>query len=399
MAEGRRRRSVDWLFAGALITALLALGLVLGVTRTEWGRERIIELTVDALGSRIEGELVIGRISGNLLTGARIYDLSIRDPNGERFLDVDSAYIRYEVPTLLGGDMVLRDLVLYHPRLLLTKLPGDTLWNYRRVLPPGEGPDSTGGRATILRDAALHDADIVVRTAWEPDEDLEQAARDEAIRLALSDTSPLVVTQTPAGLVREMRFMVDSLALPHGVIASRERGGNYFRISQFAGDLFLWRRALEVRNAAGQIAQLGDTVEFRLNPVLLPESRLSAAGIVDLSGPEPRYDLIGEGEQLAFSDLQPAYGRLPSGGSARLGFTFETRPDGSLITGRDFQMQAPGTRVNGAFTLLTGDTLRFVEAELEAPELRVATVEQMLPAEIPVRGLHIGTIGIGNPAP
>ena len=395
----RARRSVEWLLGGALVTAIVGVLIVVGITRTGWGRERILRLTIDTLQSRIEGTLTIGRISGGLLTGATIYDLSITDPDGTRFLDVDSARLRYEIPTLLGGDMVLQDIVLYDARLLLTKLPGDTLWNYRRVLPPGDASDTTGGRATILRDATLHRVDVLVRLEWRPDDELAADARQAAIDYALSDTSGLVVAEAEGGFVRTMRFVVDSLHLPHGVLASRQRGGNYFRIDRFAGELFLWRDPLRVRQAEGEIAQFADTVEFRLDPVILPASRLSAAGIVDLSGPEPRYDLVGDGEHLAFSDLQPAYGRLPASGSAELSFTYETLANGSYVTGRDLRMIAPGTTVVGDFQLVSGDTLRFVSADLEAPELRMATVEAMLPTELPVTGLHIGTIGIGNPAP
>jgi hypothetical protein len=47
--------------------------------------------------------------------------------------------------------------------------------------------------------------------------------------------------------------------------------------------------------------------------------------------------------------------------------------------------------------MIAGDTLRFVDVNLRAAPLDVATLEGMLPDSLPVRGLRIGSVEIRGP--
>ena len=70
------------------LAALIAFAFVttLVLTRTDWGRERVRRLAISQIEARINGEVTIGRIRGNLLTGMTVDAFAIRDTAGQPFV-------------------------------------------------------------------------------------------------------------------------------------------------------------------------------------------------------------------------------------------------------------------------------------------------------------------------
>jgi hypothetical protein len=134
--------AAGYIGVGVLAGLVVALTAITLLTRTEWGMERARRFAVRWLDDRIEGELRIGRITGpGLLGGVRIHDFGIIDPRGRPFLSTDSLELAYDWRTLLAGRIVLNRVVLHRPEIHHRTLPGDTVWNYEHVFPPGEpGP-------------------------------------------------------------------------------------------------------------------------------------------------------------------------------------------------------------------------------------------------------------------
>mgnify|MGYP006145723515 CR=1 FL=1 len=85
---------------------------------------------------------------------------------------------------------------------------------------------------------------------------------------------------------------------------------------------------------------------------------------------------------------------MPEGGRASFRMWLETRGEATLYRFRDLAFTAPGTRLVGSFGLIVGDALEFTDANLTASPLRVQTIEEMLPAGLPVSGLTIGEVEI-----
>ena len=117
---------------------------------------------------------------------------------------------------------------------------------------------------------------------------------------------------------------------------------------------------------------------------------MEIAGIIDLREDAPAYDVFMAGEGVELADLQWFYPRLPDVGDGDVRLWLQTRPEGLLILARDLRLETPGTRVVGTFGTVLGDTLRFVEVDLEANPLQIETVDAILPLDIPVEGLRIG---------
>jgi hypothetical protein len=387
-----------WLLAG-MVWSVVVVALVLALyTRTSWGHERVLGFTLEALGGRLNGTLRVERLTGNVVTGARLYGLTLEDEFGEPFVSADSAYIEYRLPTFLGGDIVIQHLELYSPRLSLLRMPGDTLWNYERVLrDPDPDPDAAP-RATLVERMRLVDAAISIGMDWRDDPDLTPAQQRRLLQGALTDTARLMAREVPGGYLRLMNLVVPAATVTELFIGPDERGGTYLKVDTLQGDVRLWRDPpLRVRQLTGELSLREGVLRFNAPRVVLPTSELRSVGAIDLREEEPAYDVLVAGEQIAFADMQWLYPRFPDEGGGALQLRLHTRPEGFFFFARDIDLRARGTRVQGQFGMLLGDTIRFVDADLRADPLDVRTVEGLLPGGLPVRGLVIGGAEIRSP--
>lgn len=398
----RRRRTLGWLAVGALLAIVLFVGAVLLLTQTRWGNERVLALTLQLASRRLEGQLTVQRLEGNVLTGARLFGIALRDLEGEPFLLADSAFVEYSLRTLASGQIVLRNLHLYDPEVYLRRLPGERFWNYEVIFGDTAAPaDVPGDRApVVLQQAQVYNALINVELPWEPEAGQAPAARQREIAEALADTSRLMVAEVPGGYLRTYRFTELDALISEAVFAPDERGGNYVRIARLAGNAQIWRDLARIERLEGEVALLEGRIEFRAARVLLPRSRLSMYGVLRLGDEdeELQYDITVRGEEVAFADVQWLYPLFPGEGGGAMLLTLESRPEATLVVARELNVAAPGTRLTGSFGLLVGDTLRFLESDLEAAPLHLPTITGMLPTELPVEGLRIGGAVVRAPA-
>lgn len=394
------RRYWVWLFTGVALAVLVAVVGVAMITRTDWGRERILAFTLTALGGRLNGELTVERLDGNVLSGARLYRITLVGADGVPLLQADSAFIEYKIPSFVGGDVLINRLAIYDSRLLLVRMPGDSLWNYQAILQDTTGQTSgRAARVTLIEHLRLVRSHVTVRLPWLPDERLSPAAQRREAQAALTDTSRLVVDSVAAGLVRTMVFRVEAGLIADLSVAPPERGGISLKVDSAQGEAFLYTEPpLRIRHIQGELVLREGILRYRAPNLVLSESRVSSLGVVDATGAEAAYDLAFESEQMALADLHWLFPTLPDEGGGRGKLWIETRPEGLSVLGRDLAFEAPGTRIRGSFGMVFGDTLRFLEADLAADPLDIPTVERMIPAGLPVEGLRIGALEIRSGA-
>ena len=84
------------------VIALLIIGAVLGLTNTDFGRERVRRIAVSAMNKSIHGVTRIGRIDGNLLRGITLRDFSITDSSGAPFFSAPLIQARYSIGNFLS---------------------------------------------------------------------------------------------------------------------------------------------------------------------------------------------------------------------------------------------------------------------------------------------------------
>src|SRR5687768_2234493 len=130
----KRRRLVALVSALVLVVAaLVVFGVVVGVTRTSYGRNTLRAVIEDQITSRMRGgTLHLGRLSGNLITGVTIDTIAIRDADDSLFLSAGRTTFEYDPRDLLDRRIVIRRLESEHP-FVHVKQYENGQWNYKRL--------------------------------------------------------------------------------------------------------------------------------------------------------------------------------------------------------------------------------------------------------------------------
>jgi len=421
-------RMASWAGAGLAIGAALAFLFANIVARTRPGHEWVLGQTLRALGGAIKGgKLVVARVDGNLFGGAKLYGISLRDSQGRAFILADSAYAKYDVKTLLAPRIVVDSLTLYKPRIWVFKMPGDSLWNYQSIFADTTPTDTTRPhveRSTALGFVRMVDGTVRVETPFHTDSTLPRATQQRQIRAFLSDTGTVIIRQVPKGYVRTV-----DLNRLYGVLTQVRFGpgselGTTARIDTLRGEVVFYRKPIVIRHLSGKFSLPGAEMssvgysrynglktgfaEFDVPDARLDGSRLALSGVVRFDHyPSwfdarlgPMYDIAFRGDTVTFRDFQWLYPKFPGNLAGKMNMLIENRPEGLMIDVRDARLHAPGTRVNGNFGFILGDTLQFVDVNVDTRPIRVSLIEQMLPDGLPVRGLVLGGASIrGNNAP
>jgi hypothetical protein len=155
----RGRRIARTLVATGVCPILRGGAIVLVLALTPWGKERVRSLLVSQANKRMNGELAIGSLRGNLLSGATLTDVRLADSARRPLFSARRVRFRYALGPALRGRLVLRSLVLDTPTVLLDKQPG-ARWNFQSLLRPSGAP-----RDTAQRRVPPELADITIITA------------------------------------------------------------------------------------------------------------------------------------------------------------------------------------------------------------------------------------------
>lgn len=404
-------RMFTWGLGGVALGVLTVLLVLNVVARTDRGREFVLARTLQALGGAMHGgKLQIARIDGNLFEGAKVYGLSLVDDQDRPFVVADSAYLDYRVTTLLSPRIHITRATLYDPEVYVFKLPGDTLWNYQAIFADTTQRDPNRPRierATLLDTIRMVNGLVRLQTPWSPDTTLSPRAQRAMVREALSDTSLALVDSVRGGYIRTMNFTRLNGRITRVRFAPGSTNGSRLHVDSLRGTAQIFRDTVRFNQVQGQVALLRAHVELDAPVISLPGSLLSMSGVVRTDSfpawfderEAPMYDLAFRTDSVAFRDLQWLYRRFPPEARGRLSLRIEHRPEGMMFLGREVDVRARGTHLTGDFGMILGDTIRFVDVDLEAEPVNTATVERMLPEGLPVAGLRLGGVQIrGNAA-
>jgi len=212
-------------YAAAFVVLLVAVVLVglLVFTNTDYGRERVRRFAQSAVqGAAKHGVVRLGRVSGNLLEGFTISNVSIRDSANAPFLVADSVSLNYGLRALLRKRLELTDIRLVHPLVVLDRPPGDSaLWNYKAIFKsntPEQQKDTSKagfGDWIVLRNITVLGGHMVIRSPWKPKSELTGAARDSAIASAVAGKERVVVERRGDGFQKIIEFRDFNGELPY----------------------------------------------------------------------------------------------------------------------------------------------------------------------------------------
>ncbi|HEX6040647.1 hypothetical protein [Longimicrobium sp.] len=410
-SRARTVRMLTWGLGGFALGLLIVLLVLNIVARTDRGHAFVLQRTLEALGKNVRGgKLYVRDIEGNLFEGAKVYGLRLVDNEGRPFVVADSAYLDYRITTLLSPRIHITRATLYDPEVYVFKLPGDTLWNYQAIFADTTTRDPNEPRierATLLDTIRMVNGVVRVQTPWSPDSTLSPRAQRAMVADALSDTSLVLVDRVRGGYIRTMNFTRLNGRITRVRFAPGSTNGSRLHVDSLRGVAQIFRDTVRFNQVQGQVALLRAHVELDAPVIALPNSRLSMSGVVRTdSFPEwfneaeaPMYDIAFRSDSVAFRDLLWLYPRFPREATGQMSLRIENRPEGLMFLGREVDVRARGTHVTGDFGMIVGDTLRFVDVDVEAEPINTAVIERMLPEGLPVQGLRLGGATIqGNRA-
>ncbi len=383
-------RKVLAIAAGVIVTLMVVVLVAISVvTNSDWGHERVRRFALKTLGGSAHGIVRIGKVSGNLLNGTTISDITISDSAGNPFIAVDSVHARYRIGALLRKRINLSDVRIVHLVLVLDKHTGGD-WNYRQIFPSDTTPHASSGPGLLswidLRRVALVNSRILVRAPWAPSDSLKGAARDSAVSVALSTESRSRIERAGTGYQKVMDFRAINASMPRLRLADPDSAARIFDIASLSMVAEPFRPPVAtVRDLSGTFLMLNDSLWFRGMRASLEASRISGDGNYLITPGDIALAL--HADTIALADLRWLYPRLPSSGGGTLDFAMRTSGAMSDFNARHARLAAQGGTIGGDFGLALTDTLAFHDTHLTFANFDTRLIEQLVPAlKLPRRG-------------
>ena len=297
---------------------LLVLIAVYAVTETDWGHEQVRRRLQDVVQNNSHGIVRIGRISGNLLKGFTVHDLSVTD--SAPLVVVDSLTTSYGLNTLRKKHIEFDDLTLFHPVVVLDRKPGGK-WNWDRIFPRDTitplGLRKTGwGTWVRFTNLTIIDGDLTARSPWAAANKFKGAAAAAVLKKALSDQGRLRLEKVPGGYQKVSSFHTIQAKVP---LLRFEDPAYKTRFADVAFARMLAEPfkppAVAINSLVGKFWFTSDSVWWSSARAVLPASRVAGAGWYDINTNNLRLRV--RGDPVATADLRWISPDIPESGKTQ----------------------------------------------------------------------------------
>ena len=381
----------------SLVVALLIIASValLVITRTDFGRERVRRLAVSTLQDQVDGIVRIGRVTGNLLDGVTLHDVSITDSAGAPLIVAERITTRYRIRDFLGKRVALDGVVLVRPFIVLDRQPGAD-WNYERIFPGDTTPSVEAGGPgwgdwIAFRDVTIIEGRVIIRTPWEPGDDIAGADRDRAVEVALAGgTRSHVIRAENGGLQKEMEFRDLDAKMPLVRLADPGEETRRIEVETLNAIASLFNPPdAEIRDLAGAFELTGDSAWWSGARAQLTRSTISGDGRYTFENGDMRLRL--RGAPVTTADLRWLFPQLPADGAGSLDFAMDWIGDTAIYVARNADLRIERALVAGDFGITVTDTVTFHGTDLRFSNVGTRLIEQIAPAiEMPTHGVFGG---------
>lgn len=403
-----RRRTVV-LATGATIVfmTLVVVGIAIGLTQTEFGREQIRRYLASRLEASVKdrGTVTLGTLRGSLITGLTLDSLAIRGADDSLFVSTGPIHVRYDIRDLIDRRLRISYLRVERARVNFRK-HADDVWNYRRIFPSGPPKppslDRRLGDYIVIDSAELVDARVSLTQPWEPPDSLRNARRDSAIRHALQGWGCSAgeweereflevpcgaeIRESAEGLTRTYRWLVRNAALSHVRLADPDTAGRYFLVRDL--DVDEPDPPFSFRNVSGPIRWLGDTIWLNVAHWDLPRSTGSAEGRLHWGEGPMRYDITVRGDSVSLADINWVYPTLPTTGGGSMVLHIgnnEENPEVLEYAITDMDVKSTASHLMGDMTFGVGGPVLIVkDVALRADPVDFRLLERLNGEPLPV---------------
>jgi autotransporter translocation and assembly factor TamB len=395
-------RTFRILLAG--VAALIAIVIIGGIilNGTYYGRERVRRMALDAMRGLVQGEIVVGRIDGNLLDRFDLVDVSITDREGRPFLVAERIRARLSLSALLSKRIVIRSVELVRPVVTVSKVPGGE-WNYEEIFAPTDTVKRTGGAGfgswVDLHGLTIRNGTLNVHQPYVSDERVSQPVGDSAITSTLARETRLRVERVGYGLRQTMEFRDINARIPRLVWAHPDSTAIAFRVAELSMEATpLQAPDMVVKEFEGDVRIVEDSVTLRDVELKLPQSSIEGALTYHVSAGDVELDL--KSDTLTFADIRTIYPELPDSGGGRLDLKATIRDTAtSVYQFTNTRLRVGDTRIAGKLGMtVSSDNFALRETDLRLTRFTTQLVEDLVPgfrARIP--GAFTGTAKVSGP--
>lgn len=357
-----------------LFLGLVVVAMVVAITQTPFGRERVRDYVMSRLKSSLgrRGSIYLGTIGGNLFTGVEIDSVEIRDEEDSLFVATGPMTVRFDPRDVLDKRLRLSFVEVVRPVVNLRR-HADRSWNFKHIFPPSSEPKSLVERARRAQETrfgdlitidstVIRDGTVILTEPWEPPDSLKGARRDSAVKAALASEDH-EIRRTAEGLKQTRRWTRLELRSPGVRIADPILPGRIVRIGQLS--VTESDPPFRFRNASGEVRILGDSVWFDLARFSLPGSAGSAKGKVWWGGDDPtRYDVHVTADTISLADVDWIHPGIPRAGGGRLNLTIRNNENDLHVLEyaiSDMDVRSTGSHLRGEMTFGVGGPVLVVK--------------------------------------
>lgn len=392
------RRRTAGIIALSTIAGLVIIvaAAVLLLTQTDWGHERVRRLAVSQLGKLAHGRVSIGSVSGSILNGATMADVTITDSAGAPFLKADSVSAAYGLGNFLSKRIYLNDVRVVNATVVISRKTGG-IWNYDRIFPRDtvkhvpQPPPSLGSWVT-LRNLTIVNGHITARSPWTVSDTLTPTQRDSAIKFVLGPgtKSRLNVVRADTGFQKVSDFRDINGRLPLLRIEDPNDKRQIFDVASLRMTAEpLKPPEVRVTDLRGRFIVLGDSLYFSGINAALASSRLSGSGRYSFNNDNLRLRL--HADTVATNDLLWIDPTIPENGTGKLDFALDWVGKTSDYQATNTTMAVAGATLSGKLGILVTDTLAFHDTDMRFAHLDTRTVQQLFPTvKSPTQGYLTG---------
>jgi len=375
------RRVIGIVVGAIVLIAILAIVALRVITQTDWGREHVRQFALDKLKGITHGIVHIGRIDGNLLTGATFVHVTITDSVGQPFVTADTIDARYGLIPFFRKRIELNDVRLVRPVILLDRQPGGK-WNWDRIFPrPPSTPGSPPGFGSwvTLKRVTVVDGHLTSRSPWKPSDTLNARARDSVIRFALSPKGRVNVERVPNGFQQIAIFSAINGYLPLLRLEDPSDARQFIDVERMQAIAQPMRPpSVRVTSVAGRFTVLGDSVYFKNIRASLAESKLVVSdGRYNIGSNDLRLRL--RADPVATNDLLWIDPDIPHGGTGALDFALDWVGATSDYLATNARLSVAGATLHGSLGIVVNDTFTFHDTNLQFARLDTRTIGQLFP--------------------
>jgi translocation and assembly module TamB len=359
-----------------LFLGLVVVAVVVAITQTPFGRERVRDYLMVRLKSSLgkRGSVYVGTIGGNLFTGVSIDSLELRDDEDSLFVATGPVNLRFDPRDVVDKRLRLSYLEVVRPVVNLRR-HADRSWNFKHIFPPSPSRPSSSlvararraqetrfGDLITIDSAVIRDGTVVLTEPWEPPDSLKGARRDSAVEVALASDEH-EIRRTSEGLKQTRRWTRLELRSPEVRVADPANPGRHVEI----GRLSVTENDPPFRftNAQGDVRIMGDSVWFELARFSLPGSAGSAKGKVWWGGDDPtRYDVHVAADTVSLSDVDWIHPGIPRNGGGKLKLAISNDAKDLHVLEyaiSDMDVRSTGSRLRGDMTFGVGGPVLVVK--------------------------------------